>query len=256
MNGGKTDFADGTSNWFDRETLLIDWRPAKGVEIVPFWSLFNDYDDESSIFYSPAGDFLPPQPRSDHFSGPWWENLRSTQTNQGLLSSISFSPTWTLRTGLFRSLLDWHSEFNYLMTDVQPDGVGHRTILADPPQRNVGLSGELRLSHTLADGPRLHIFQFSLRGRDTRREFGGSDVIDLGESAIDADVHVPRPQFDFGPISRDHVRQLIYGGAYDVRWKAVGELGFGISGTDYRKSTITPGLTVNHVRRHYSTTGP
>ena len=79
-----------------------------------------------------------------------------------------------------------------------------------------------------------------MRGRDTRRQFGGSDVVDLEQDFIDQDVHVPAPTFDFGPLSHDEVKQLTYGVAYDMRWKTVGEFGFGISRTNYRKSTVTP----------------
>jgi len=241
-NSAFNHFADGTNNFYHREMVVASWRPVRGVEVVPFWSLFNDYADESSPNYLPAGPFLPPQPRSGHFPGPWWEKLRSTQTNAGLLSSADLSPSWQVRIGLFRSVLDQWKGFTYLIADIEPGGVARRLVIADPPVRNTGISGELRLTHTIAEGPRLHTIHLSLRGRDTRREFGGSDVVDLGESSIFQDVNPPRPQLAFGELSHDRVRQLIYGIAYDLRWKGIGEASASLSRTTYRKSTITPDL--------------
>lgn len=239
-NGAKNHFADGTSNRYHREAIVGDWCPAPGVEIVPFWSTFHDYDNESSPYYLPAGDFLPPQPRSGHFIGPPWVDLSSASSNHGVLANAALSSSWTLRAGIFRSVQDWHSAFTYLLNDIQPDGSAERVIESDPPTRNIGLSGEVRLTHTVTEGPRLHTIHLSVRGRDTRREFGGSDVIDLGQGFIDEDVDIPRPTFDFGPLSHDQVKQMTYGVAYDMRWKALGELGFGVSRTNYRKATVTP----------------
>lgn len=244
FNSAFNHFADGTNNFYHREMVLASWRPAAGIEIVPFWSLFNDYDDESSPTYVPAGSFLPPQPRPAHFPGPWWEKLRSTSSNAGLLSTVDLSRSWQVRAGLFRSLVDQWKGFTYLIADIEPDGLAHRFVIADPPVRNIGISGELRLTHTIAEGPRLHTVHLSVRGRDTRREFGGSDVIDLGQSSMFKDVNPPRPQFAFGELSHDRVRQLIYGLAYDLRWKGIGEASASLSRTTYRKSTITPDVNL------------
>src|SRR3954462_8593361 len=62
LNGGHTAYGDGTNNHYHGEALVARWRPRAGIEIVPFWSLFNAHDDESSPFYIPAGPFLPPLP--------------------------------------------------------------------------------------------------------------------------------------------------------------------------------------------------
>lgn len=244
VNSAFNHFADGTNNFYHREVVVGSWRPAPGIEIVPFWSLFNDYADESSPTYIPGGSFLPPQPRAAHFPGPWWEKLRSTSSNAGFLGTVDLSPSWQVSAGLFRSLVDQWKGFTYLLTDIEQDGLTHRLVIADPPRRNIGISGEVRLTHTVTEGPRLHTIHLSLRGRDTRRQFGGSDVIDLGESSMFEDVNPPRPEFAFGELSHDRVRQLIYGVAYDVRWKGLGEASASLSRTTFRKSTVTPDLEI------------
>lgn len=53
---------------------------------------------------------------------------------------------------------------------------------------------------------------------------------------------VPRPDFSFSAQTRDRVEQITAGLAYEARWKGLGELGFGISRTNYRKSLNRPGL--------------
>jgi len=244
LSGGRTHFADGTRNWYHTEALVGRWRPAAGVELVPFWSAFTDIDDNSSPVYVPAGSFLPPEPRAGHFAGPWWNGINRTHFNSGLLTSATLSDSWLLRAGVFRSIRHLRNGYTYLIDDIQPSGTGHRTIFANPPADSRATSGELRLTHSVAEGPRLHTLHLSLRGREVRREFGGEDAIDLGSSSIFVDIDPPRPDFAFGPQSHDRVRQWIYGIAYDGRWKSVGELSFGISKTDYRKSTVTSDLAL------------
>ena len=61
---------------------------------------------------------------------------------------------------------------------------------------------------------------------------------------IGTPVTAPRPNFVFGPLSRDRVDQTTIGLAYDGRWKDVGEISFGVSRADYRKTTTFPGLAL------------
>ena len=244
LNGGRTHFADGTRNWYHTETLVGRWRPARGVEVVPFWSAFTDVDDNSSPVYVPAGPFLPPIPRAGHFVGPWWNGINRTHFNYGALTAIGLSDGWQLRAGLFRSIRHLRNGYTYLFDDIDPDGVGRRTMFVDPEANNRGVSGEVRLTHTLTEGPRLHTIHFSLRGRNASREYGGEDEIDLGTGSIFEDIDTPRPAFEFGEQSHDRVRQWIYGVAYDGRWRGAGELSFGISKTAYRKTSETPDLSL------------
>jgi iron complex outermembrane receptor protein len=243
-NGGRTHFDDGTRNRFHSEALVARWRPAANIEVVPFWSAFTDIDDNSSPVYVPAGEFIPPEPRAGRYTGPKWNRINRTLFNYGVVASAELSPTWLLRVGAFRSIRHLRTGFTNLIENITPAGAADRTLFADPPSSNSGISGEVRLTHVVAEGPRLHTLHFSLRGRDNRREFGGEEEIDLGRSSIFAVIDPPRPNFRFGAQSHDHLREWIYGIAYDGRWKDVGELSFGISKTAYRKATASPDLTI------------
>jgi len=251
INGTRTGFPDGTSNWNHTLSLLARWRPAAGIEIMPFWALTDDFDDEAGTFYLPAGKFLPKLPRPDHNEGPPWADYRYTGMNVGLLSSARISQNWVLRLGAFRSVNDIKTSFTNLLANEQPDGSGERLLFADPPTKSRSNSGEIRLTHSIPDGPRLHVFHLSVRQRDARREFGGSDFLDLGPGRIGVDVTNPRPaSFNFSEVSHDHVRQTTAGLAYDGRWKNVGEISFGLSRANFRKDTVIPGVPVAVARSH------
>ena len=242
LAAGRTAFPDGTDNFNHGQGLIVRWRPAPGVEIMPFWMLANDYNDEAGPFYVPAGKYLPPMPPAHRFDGPQWADFRYTGTNQGLLASYAPGKNWLLRVGAFRSVFDQKTSYANLLVDLQPDGTADRLVIADPRAKNVSLSGEVRLTHSIVDGPRLHVIHLSLRERDARHQFDGSDEVDLGPTRIGVEEDSPKPAFAFGPLSRDRIRQTTYGIAYDGRWKDVGEISFGVSRADYRKTTMLPGV--------------
>jgi iron complex outermembrane receptor protein len=250
VTGNHVEFPDGTNNLNHAQGLILRWRPAPGIEIVPFWTLSNDYNDEAGPFYIPAGHFLPPQPPIRHFDGPSWADFRYTGANHGILASYAPAKDWIIRLGAFRSVFDQKTSFTNLLLNLQPDGTADRVVIADPRAKDTSLSGELRVTHSITDGPRLHVIHLSLRERDARREFGGSDSVDLGPTRIGQPVTAPEPAFIFGPQSHDRVRQATYGLAYDGRWKNIGELSFGVSRADYTKTTALPGLAPVVARSH------
>lgn len=236
------EFSDGTNNFNHTQSLLARWRPAPGIEIVPFWYLYNDYNDEAGVFFIPAGEFLPRLPEPRHYEGPPWADFRFTDTGSGVLASAKLATNWILRFGAFRLVHNQKHGFTNLLVNEQPDGTGERLLFADPPQENTSLSGEIRLTHSISDGPRLHIIHLSLRERDAHREFGGSALLDFGPGQIGVPVTDPRPaSFDFGELSHQHLTQSTFGVAYDGRWRNLGEISFSLSKTHYRKTTTIPG---------------
>ena len=237
---GRNVFPNGTNNFNHTQAVVARWRPFDGVEVVPFWAMYNDHDDESGTNYIPAGKFLGIPDRPHHEEGPEWADIRFTGKNAGLLSSVSLGSKTVLRLGAFKSSMDRKSFFSHFLADQQPDGSGERILIADPKSRNRALSGELRLTHSILDGPRLHLLHFSGRKRDARRQFGGSDVVSFGSGKLGEKVTAPKPDFEFGELTRVRTEQMTYGFAYDGRWKEVGELSISISKADYRKTTRIP----------------
>jgi iron complex outermembrane receptor protein len=236
------EFKDGTNNFNHTESLSLRWQPVRGVEILPFFAINNDYHDESGTLYVPSGSFLPVLPKPRRMEGASWADFRYTATNYGLLASARISQDWTFRLGAFHSANDVKRGFSNLFINEGPDGAGERVLYADPRHEAASVSGEARLSRTISEGPRLHLIHISARRRDAKREFGGSEFIDFGPGRIGEKVHAVEPeQFNFGELSRDHVTQTTIGIAYDGRWRNVGELSFGLSHADFRKVTSIPG---------------
>ena len=242
LNAGTTIFVNGTDNFSHAESLIGRWRPTDTIEVTPFWSMYNDYDDESGTLYVPAGSFMPTIDRAHHDEGPRWADNRFTGTNAGLLTSVSFGRNWVARLGAFRSSVFNRHAYTHLLAGEQPDGTAERILIADPPNRSRSLSGELRVTHSIAEGPRLHLIHLSARRRDARREFGGSDSISFGIGRVGERVTAPQPDFEFGEQTHQHVEQMTYGVAYDGRWKGVGEISLGLSKASYRKLTGIPAV--------------
>lgn len=239
---GGTEFPNGTDNRHHGESIIARWKPTDGIEIMPFWSRFDDYDDEIGTFYVAAGQFMPPVDRPRHYDGPEWADIRFVGQNQGVLTSANLGKNTVLRLGAFRSSLNFKANFNYLFVDVQPDGTGERLVIADPPTESRSLSGEVRLTHSISEGPRLHLLHISARRRDARREFGGEDIVSFGIGQVGDKLNDPMPDFSFAELTRQRVRQTTVGVAYDGRWKDLGEISFGISRADFDKTTNIPAV--------------
>lgn len=251
LTGGVTHYPDGTSNTLTHsQALVARWRPSDKIEIIPFWSVGRDNNDQAGVFYLPAGQFLPKAPPYHRFNGPRWSGINYVGGDQGLFTTYTPTKSWTIRAGLFRSVYDVHSSYSNLLVNEQPDGSGEWITEADPRNIARSLSGEIRVARSLSDGARLHTIQLSVRGRNTKREFGGSAEVDLGPGNAAVPVNAPKPAFAFGPLSTDHVKQSNIGLTYDGRWKNVGELSVSIGRSTYRDDVRIAGAApaVSHAQ--------
>ena len=131
---------------------------------MPFWSIYNDYGDESGTLYIPAGSFMPTADRAHHDEGPRWADNEFSGTNAGLLTNVSFGKNWVARLGAFRSSVFNRRAYTHLLANEQRDGTAERILIADPPNHSHPLSGELRVTHSIAEGPRLHLIRLERSG--------------------------------------------------------------------------------------------
>lgn len=238
----RNDFYNRTEGLQHVEGLSLRWTPAPGIEVQPFLSRSDIYDDEFGPTYIPGGAFLPPDPPRRRFNGPQQPKYRSTAHLYGVLASVRPGAGWLVRAGLFRTWFDDQLTASNLLLNLQPNGTAQQLFIIDPPSKLASTSGELRVSRSLPDGPRLHTVHLSFRGRDRSDRYGGSAEIDLGPTVIGAAVAPLLPPYAFGPQTRDRVRQDTVSLAYEGRWKDRGELSFGVQRTDYRKRVVQPGL--------------
>lgn len=239
--GLKNEFYNGTDSWSHNEAVSLRWRPSDAIEILPFFARSQVYGDEAGPTYIPAGPYLPPKVQRRRFDGPSWADYNSVGALQGILASVAPGENWLVRAGLFRSLYDDRTTFANLLTGVTPDGAANRTIIADPRSSFKSVSGELRVTRSFTEGPRLHVIHLSARGRDRRQRYSGSATIDYGPTRIGERFEPVEPDFVFSDQTSDRVQQWTGGIAYEGRWRGVGELSFGLSKTDYTKRFELPG---------------
>ncbi len=148
-----------------------------------------------------------------------------------------------LAGGVFRSELRTARDFADLYVDTTRDGLTRELIIADPAQYQASTSGELQLSRSFTESPRLHVLHASLRARELRSLYGGSaPVLDLGLRQLGERIPVERPaQFTFGERTLNSVKQWTAGLMYEGRWRNRGEMTSGVQRTDYEKSVRQPG---------------
>lgn len=245
---GREVVGNGSATDYGAWSALARWRPREGVEVLPFWSWLGA-DDQSGTILVPDGAFRPPRgPRRARFDGPDWARSRYTEQNGGVITRAELAEGWSLAGGLFRSVYHSSQSFTNLLLEARPDGTGRREIIADPAYLSASWSGELRATRTFAEVERRHLLTVSLRGRHQHSRYGGSDALDLGPGGVGVAPRLARPDFRFGPRTRDEVVQGSLGLSYELRWAQVGELTLGLQRTDYRKDVTLPGAAPTSTR--------
>jgi iron complex outermembrane recepter protein len=221
-------------------TLIARWTPAPGLTLTPFASLLRQPLDDHRLTFQTASEFLPPLlPRRQRF-GPDWVNGSGLDANIGVLGDWQVAPQWLLRAGLFRSSRNRERQMTNLVRGLQPDRTGTQRVIVDPRLNFAAVSGEVRLTRQIDEGPRRHQIHLAVRGRSGDRRFGGSDTLELGPVQIDTPSRVPEPAFRFSQQQFDDVKQVTGGIAYEGRWLGVGELAAGLQWTDYKKRIDLP----------------
>ncbi len=218
---------------------VLRWQPSDRIEAKSFYGRMKFIDDRTIGQIFTAGPYLPPKVERRFFGLDWALNQVERQFYGGV-GTVQLSDDWEVRAGLFR----WENEgsnLTELYRSVQPDGSAQRQLVATKDQTQASTSGELRSSYSVIEGDRRHTVHLAARGRDTTRTFGGADQRDLGPAVIGQRIDVPEPDFNFGPLSRDEVRQITGGIGYELRWLKIGELSLGVQKTDYEKNNLIPG---------------
>ena len=237
------EYYDGSDAHYIRFGVIPRWRPSDAIEIIPFWSMTIGKDEQVAPTIVTAGSFSPPEAPRRRYFGQQWAAKDSRSINTGVIAKARIGQDWSIVAGAFRSIFVNEQNFAELFIDTGRDGRTTEQVIADPGQRYASTSGELRVSRTFTEGPRLHTLHASVRARRLDSLYGGAaDPIDLGERPLGVAVPVARPtSFAFGDRTHDRVRQTTIGIAYEGRWKDVGEISLGVQRADYRKAIDLPG---------------
>ena len=218
---------------------VLRWRPNDRIEAKTFYGRTKVIDDLDIPSIFAAGPYLPPQIERRNFGGGYGGTDAHRQFFGGL-GTAELSRNWQVRAGLFRWENHVERGVTELYRNVQRDGSAQRQLVATRDQTSESTSGEVRSSYSLVEGERRHTIHLAARGRDTGRAYGGADVRNLGPGVIGIGNDVPEPEFRFGALTRDEVRQITGGIGYELRWAGAAELSLGVQKTDYEKNTVIP----------------
>jgi iron complex outermembrane recepter protein len=234
-------YPDGAGAWFISYGAVARYRPAKDIELTALYSRYDYGDEEMGPTIFSAGAFLPKRIERCIFFGQQWGEWSGHAQNIGGLAKTKFGD-WRIEAGLFNSRFTQDDFASAWYDDVNAAGIGRRYILSGQDQRFASTSGEVRVIRSIKDNKRLHRFIVSLRGRNVEAEFGGYDLADLGLGEIGVPDAEPEPVRNYGPLTRDIVKQRSLSAGYELIWQGVGELNIGLTRSDYRKNVVEPGM--------------
>ncbi len=226
---------EGGKNRFRNFGITLAWRPYEGALIAPFFGGYTNRDDDARVVLFPTSNDLPRVPR-ERFLGQSWADRDYVSRTGGAVAKLPLGPV-RIEAGLFRSNRKTERVFSDFLTGVTSDGrATGRTIVADGNNLDSSLSGEARLVREWTAGNVRHSLIASARGRKKDRLFGGTQGFALGASSANAPDPRPLPAINLGAENSDKVRQLTFGGAYNLNWAGRGSIDVSLSKSRYRKT--------------------
>jgi len=239
----REEYYDGSDARYARFALIPRWRPTDTFEVIPFWSMTLSRDEQAPPTIITEGNIAPPRAPRRRYFGQQWTDKDSRSINAGAIVKARIGDHWAISGGAFRSIFVNEESFADLFVGTRRDGLTTEQVIADPGHRYASSSGEVRVSRSFVDGSRLHTIHASVRARSLKSRYGGSaPLIDLGQRQLGQALPVEEPErFAFGDLTRDSVRQMTYGLAWEGRWRDVGEASLGVQRADYRKTIALPG---------------
>jgi iron complex outermembrane receptor protein len=215
---------------------------APGVEVKPFFGSFTNYEN-----FSPPRWFTQDQQRPtrevnrNRIIGPSWAADGQTGTTAGVITTVDATDSLKIELGVFRSIQIRQESHSTLVQNIDAQGFGDRLVISDPRQLRTSWSGELRVAQRFTTGDFAHTILASIRGRQVNARVGGNARVNLGRFLLDERVEVARPDFNYGPLTSDKVRQRIYGVGYQGKWGDFAEIAAGVQYNDYNKRIDQPG---------------
>lgn len=237
------EYYDGSDAHYIRAAVIPRWRPTEDLEVIPFWSMTIGRDEQVAPVIITDGAYAPPEAPRRHYFGQDWAAKDSRSVNAGVIGKARFGRDWSVVVGAFRSSFVNEQNFAELFIGTTPQGRTTERVIADPGQRYASTSGELRVSRSFSEGPRLHTLHLSGRARRLDSRYGGAAAaMDLEERPLGERRPAPEPTgFQFGEATYDRVRQVTLGLSYEGRWRDVGEVTLGVQRADYEKTITLPG---------------
>jgi iron complex outermembrane receptor protein len=211
------------------------WMPNEKITVRALLDWQRVSHERKEPFVFPSGDFIPPSIGGGNW-GQNWSETRATMLNFGAMLGADLSEHWSMSAGFFRSISDSPVSYSDLYFNAQPSGSADHLVVGYPNQHAASTSGEVRLMRHASVGAWYHDVIVSMRGRDVRDIYGGSDVVDLGTISLGDTQQFPEPAFRYSARDTDHGDLSATGIIYRIQLPNKFDSSIGLQRYDYRKS--------------------
>jgi iron complex outermembrane receptor protein len=226
----------GVANKSWQINSIVGFKPNDNFEVIPFGFFQRGVDAEVAPSVFTAGAYQPPRTDRKKFYGQFWADRSTDDFTTGVVVRGNPIENWRLMGGIFRSVVTRPKNFVVFFRNVQPTGLGDVDVQRSPEHSSGSTSGEVRAQGIYTTGQFRHTVYFAVRGRDTKRLFGGNVTRRLGQATIGAYQEFAEPAgWPLGVRDLDHVRQFTPGASYVVQWAGVGEASVGLQRSYFRR---------------------
>ncbi len=240
MAVGTAEFMSPINGWAANKSFqvnsIVDWKPHENFELIPFAFYQRGFDAEVAPSVFTGGAFLPPRTDRNVFYGQYWADRSTDDFNAGVIARGNIFDHWRLQAGVFRSDVTRGKNYVVFFRNVQTTGIGNLDIQRSPEHQSASTSGEVRASGVYTTGSFRHTVHLAVRGRETRRLFGGNATVSYGPAMIGVHRDVAEPAtWALGVRDDDLVKQYTPGVSYVGQWAGVGEFSVGLQKSFYRR---------------------
>lgn len=218
---------DGTAEY----AATLRWQPREKTEFLPFASYMAGGARQPLPGVYTDGTVPLAQFTQRDLAAQTWATQGWRMATFGAVLKSELDGAWQLTSGLFHSKERDPWLFSpYLQ--VNAGGNADSSIDVTPPLEAASTSGEMRVGNDR--------LQLAIRGRSVVRTYGGDDLLDLGNIALEDQTQFAQPPIELGPHSEDRTRQLDVGATYQERWTGVGSAALGVLKDNYRRTADVP----------------
>lgn len=237
---GTAEFISPSNGWAANRARqingIVGWKPSDNFELIPFAFYQRGEDAEVGPSVFTGGAYLPSRTDRGVFCGQYWADRSTDDFNTGVVARGNVTSNWRLQGGIFRSSVTRPKNFVVFFRIVQTTGIGNLDIQRSPEHKSASTSGEARASGVYTTSSFRHPMHFAVRGRETRRLFGGNATVSYGPAMIGVHRDVAEPAgWALGVRDDDLVRQFTPGVSYVGQWAGVGEFSVGLQKSYYRR---------------------
>lgn len=238
VTDSRNDQGGEQSSWLLGGTVKMKY--GKGSSLQFFGGEY-DYKRHGTFIVRTDGSFLPKEIERGKFIGQNWAREQGQRRIAGALLEQKFGRDWQLDATAVFSQEDPTSAYTQVLTLAPDSDSANSIVIASPHQKATAWSSEIKLSRTLSRDRMKHRFAANLRGRLSRKQLGGEELISLNNVQFgQRGETTTAPTLAGRADLRDEVDQWGMGLSYQLAWADTFQLNAGLLRSDYLKRFSTP----------------